>query len=408
MKKTLACWFVLAFAAACSSSSGGGDTGRGGSPSSGGTAGAAGAHTNGGSGGTSSGSAGTSTTGGGGSGNAGATSGGSSGSNGTTAGAGGTSGGAGGAGGGSTGTAFTCPADPGTFALPTGKATHIAGTTPVDDFNKNAGFTNVEGPVWIGDSLYFSEMTSATPIPPARILKLGPGNVVSIAVADSGSNGMAVDGSGNLWAAVHKDGSVSEVTLPSGPVTPVVTSYMNARFDSPNDLAIRSDGTIYFSDPNYQNSTNPEPQSATRLYWVSPAPTRTVTPIADAPMMPNGVTLSPDEKTLYVDGSGGFKKFAVMADGSLGPAADFASKFNGDGMAVDCAGNVYVAGGGASIDIYSSAGTMLGTVQLDNGGTSTNVAFGGTDHKTIYITAQGNDGQRGVFSIASSIAGFPY
>jgi gluconolactonase len=278
----------------------------------------------------------------------------------------------------------------------------------------NAGFTNVEGPVWIGDSLYFSEMTSATPIPPARILKLGPGNVVSIAVADSGTNGMAVDASGNLWAAVHKDGSISEVTLPSGPVMPVVTGYSASaggtpsRFISPNDLAIRSDGTIYFSDPNYQNSTSPPPQSATRAYRVSPPPTRTVTPIGDAPMMPNGVTLSPDEKTLYIDGSGGFKKFAVMTDGSLGPASDFASVFNGDGMTVDCAGNVYVAGGSPSIAVYSAAGMMLGTIMLDNGGTTTNVAFGGADHKTIYITAQGNDGQRGVFSIPSSIEGFPY
>jgi gluconolactonase len=207
---------------------------------------------------------------------------------------------------------------------------------------------------------------------------------------------------------VHKDGSISQIMLPSGPATPIVGMYMGSRFISPNDLAIRSDGTIYFSDPSYQNSTSPAPQSATRLYRVSPPPTRTVTAVTDAPMMPNGVTLSPDEKTLYVNGQGGFKKFAVMADGSLGPASDFASKFNGDGMAVDCLGNVYVAGGGASVEVFSSAGMSLGTISLDNGGNSTNVAFGGNDHKTIYITAQGNDGQRGVFSIASSVPGFPY
>jgi gluconolactonase len=273
----------------------------------------------------------------------------------------------------------------------------------------NAGFTNVEGPVWIGDSLYFSEMTSDKPIPPSRILKIGPGNVVSIAVANSGSNGMAVDASGNLFAAVSATtaGAIAEVTLPSGPVTPIVGMYMANRFISPNDLAIRSDGTIYFSDPNYQNSTMPAPQSATRLYRVTPAPARTVTAIADAPSMPNGVTLSPDEKTLYVTGGGGFKKFAVMTDGSLGPASDFASN-SGDGMAVDCSGNVYVAGGAPSVQVYSPAGASLGMIQLDNGGTTTNVAFGGADHKTIYITAQGNDGQRGVFSVASSIAGFPY
>jgi gluconolactonase len=393
------CVLTLTLCVACSA---GGD-GAGSGNSAGASSSAGGSHAGAGTGGAPAGGAGTAA-GAGGVANGGASSGGSAGV--STAGAPG-AGGAGGSGG-AVATGFKCPASPGTFTLPTGKAEHIPGTTPIDSFNMNAGFTNVEGPVWIGDSLYFSEMTSATPIPPARILKLGPGNVVSIAVADSGTNGMAVDANNNLFAAVHKDGSISEVTLPGGPVTPVVGKYMANRFISPNDLAIRSDGTIYFSDPNYQNSTMPPPQSATRLYRVSPPPARTVTPVTDAPMMPNGVTLSPDEMTLYVDGSGGFKKFAVMADGSLGPASDFASVFNGDGMAADCAGNLYVAGGSPSITVYSPAGTSLGTIQLDNGGTTTNVAFGGADHKTIYITAQGNDGQRGVFSIASGIAGLPY
>jgi gluconolactonase len=395
MKQSLACVCVLIMGVACGSdkSSGGGSSGAAGtggaSAGSGGgafvTAGAAG-----------SGFAGGASAGAGAGGTAGAAGG---------AGAGGSSAGSAGTGG---PVGFSCPTAPGTFSLPTAKATHIAGTTPIDSFNMNAGFTNVEGPVWIGDSLYFSEMTSATPIPPARILKLGPGNVVSVAVADAGSNGLAVDASGNLWAAVHKTGSISQVTLPTGPVTSVVGMYMSNRFISPNDLAIRNDGTIYFSDPNYQNQTMPAPQTTPRLYRVSPPPARTVTAVADAPSLPNGVTLSPDQSTLYVNGTGGFKKFAVMADGSLGPASDFASVFNGDGMAVDCAGNVYVAGGGPSVRVYSSAGASLGTISLDNGGNSTNVAFGGADHKTLYITAQGNDGQRGVFSVASSIAGFPY
>jgi gluconolactonase len=390
------CALTLTLCVACSA----GGSGAGSGNSAGASSSAGGSHAGAGGGGAPAGGAGAAA-GAGGVANGGASNGGSAGV--SAAGASG-AGGSGGA----TATGFKCPASPGTFMLPTGKAEHIVGTTPIDSFNMNAGFTNVEGPVWIGDSLYFSEMTSATPIPPARILKLGPGNVVSIAVSDSGTNGMAVDANNNLFAAVHKDGSISEVTLPSGPVTSVVGMYMGNRFISPNDLAIRSDGTIYFSDPNYQNSSNPEPQSATRLYRVSPPPARTVTPVTDAPMMPNGVTLSPDEMTLYVDGSGGFKKFAVMADGSLGPASDFASVFNGDGMAADCAGNLYVAGGSPSITVYSPAGMSLGTIQLDMGGTTTNVAFGGMDHKTIYITAQGNDGQRGVFSIASSIAGFPY
>jgi len=326
-----------------------------------------------------------------------------------TAGTGGTPGGtagAGAAGGGSV--AYKCPAGPFTFTAPTGMATKIAGTPPSDTFNKD-GYTNVEGPVWIGDSLYFSEMTNGNMRPPSRILKIASGGAVSIFAPDAGTNGLAVDGSGHLIAAVHKDGSISQISLTDGAATPLVSMYMGKPFTSPNDLAIRSDGTIYFSDPSYQNSANP--QGATRLYRVTPAPSRTVSVIADAPMPPNGVTLSPDEKTLYVSASnGGLKKFSVMTDGSLGAASDFVAGSGGDGMAVDCAGDLFVTGNDmTSVRVYSPAGALLTTIQLASGaGNTTNVAFGGADHKTLYITAQGTEGQRGVYSIALSVPGFPY
>lgn len=415
MKQTLASLFVLVFGVACSSSSdGGGASGSGGNTSHGGSAGAAGAHANGGggAGGTTTGSAGATATGGsggstaGGS-NGGTNTGGSAGQTSGTAGTGGASGGSGGSGG-STGTAFKCPAGP--FDKPTlgGTATRVPGAPPMDDFNKN-NLGNVEGPVWIGDSLYFSEMTGSNMIPPARILKLAPGGAVSVAVMDSGSNGLAVDPQGNLLAAVHKDGSISQISLSSGMATPLVSTYMGKRFTSPNDLAIRSDGTIYFSDPSYQNQANP--QGAERLYWVTPAPARTVTAVTGAPSTPNGVTLSPDEKTLYVSGSG-LKKFSVNTDGSLTGAADFVQGEGGDGMVVDCAGNLYIAGSHANnngVVVYGpGGGSALGTITVNGGGPTTNVAFGGTDHKTLYITLQGNDGTRGVYSIALNVPGYPY
>jgi gluconolactonase len=98
-----------------------------------------------------------------------------------------------------------------------------------------------------------------------------------------------------------------------------------------------------------------------------------------------------------------------MSDGSVGAGSDFVAGSGGDGMAVDCAGNVFVTGNNlATVRVYSPAGALLGTIQTAGGGNSTNVAFGGTDHKTLYITAQGTEGQRGVFSIALSVPGFPY
>jgi len=287
-------------------------------------------------------------------------------------------------------------------------ATKVAGTPPADTFNKDA-WTNVEGPVWIGDALYFSEMTNSNMTPPSRILKLAAGGAVSVFAPDAGSNGLAVDGSGNLLAACHKDGSISQIALSNGAATPLVSMYMGKRFTSPNDLAIRSDGTIYFSDPSYQNSANP--QGAERLYRVTPGPTRTVSVVDGAPTPPNGVTLSPDEKTLYVSAANsGLKKFTVMTDGSLSAASDFVAGSGGDGMAVDCAGDLFVTGNNsATVRVYSPAGALLTTIQLASGaGNTTNVAFGGADHKTLYITAQGTEGQRGIYSIAMSVPGFPY
>lgn len=388
MKRSLFCLGSLLMVVACSSSDpepkGSGSAGNAGSVASGG-AGAAGAP----------------------SASSGAPAGGASSGAGTGAGTAGASGAAGGSAGmaGSANAGFSCPT--GTLPalqLPTGKAARIPDAPPADDFNRY-DFTNVEGPVWIGDALYFSEMTGSNTIPPSRILKIA-GGAVSVVVPDSGSNGLAVDGSGNLLAAVHKDGSISQLSLTGGAAIPLVTTYNGARFTSPNDLTLLADGTIYFSDPNYQNSANPQP--AQRLYRVTPPPARTVSVIADAPSQPNGVTLSPDQKTLYVSGSG-LKKFSVMSDGSLGPASDFVPGSGGDGMAVDCAGNLYVAGGnGNAVRVYSPAGMQLGAIQTDGTGTTTNVAFGGANHQTLYITAQGTEGQRGVHSIALNVPGFPY
>ena len=115
------------------------------------------------------------------------------------------------------------------------------------------------------------------------------------------------------------------------------------------------------------------------------------------------------------ESNNGFKKFSVMSDGSLGAGSDFVPGVGGDGMVVDCAGDVFVAGGNTNtVRVYSPAGALLTTIQLTSPisstmpGTTTNVAFGGADRKTLYITAQGTEGQRGVYSIAMSVPGFPY
>jgi len=387
----------------------------GGSGAGGATGGSAGMTGGAGAGGSSGAGAGGTVAGGGagGAGGAGAPAGGSAGEATGGAGAGGTAGTSGSAGSG--GGVWACPSGvTGTPTL-TGAPTRVAGVPPPDSFNMNNGnFGNIEGPVWIDDALYVSEMSymsydsQNSNVKMSRLLKITAGGTVSIEIADSGSNGHAVDPDGNILAAVHKDGSITRYTLPGGtPATPVVSMYMNARFDSPNDLTLHTNGTIYFTDPNFQ-APNTLPQSATRVYRVAPGgSTAEPIPNAQSPDQfgnPNGITLSLNEDFLYVAASTG-RRYPVMADGTLGAGQDFPAASGGDGMVIDCAGNLYVARQSA-VSVYEPDGTSIGDIPVSDVQSVTNVAFGGDDHQTLYITGLGNN--KGLFQKTMNIPGRPY
>ncbi len=444
--------FLACGSATVSGGTGGqGATGTGGS--SGGNTGSGGSHTGGatGTGGSGTGGAGTggttstggvtgtggSSTGGsgtGGSGTGGAATGGTTGSGGQAGGKAGSGGGTGGAAGSTTSgfTPYVCPsgmASPSAGSIPAGStATKISGAPPNDTFNNSGNnFTNVEGPVWIGSALYFSEMTSSTNPPPARILKID--STASDAVTqfypsggggDSGSNGMAVDANGNLVTANHGVGGIVSFSIPGGTKTTIISSFGGKRFNSPNDLTISSNGTIYFTDPNFQ-APSPAPQPNTGVYMVPPGASPTATEILSNLSNPNGITLSLDQKTLYVGHGGGVYSYPVNTDGMIGTTAthvDAANLDNNatDGMAIDCAGDLYVVRVNThDIDVVSfggnpgSAGTHLTTIgSIPGGGQLTNVAFGGSDHKTLYMTVQGTS-QRGVFKLTGMpVPGLPY
>lgn len=328
--------------------------------------------------------------------------GGSSGGGGAT-GAGSGSGGAAGGSGGAMAKGFVCPAGP--FDMPTLNVvpTRVEGVPPADAFNNNNNdFTNIEGDVWVGDALYVSEINPGKPAPPpARLLKITADGKVSIVAPDSGTNGLAVNDAGELFGALHKDGSISKLSLTDGAATLVANMYMGKRFDSPNDLTIHKNGTIYFTDPDWQ-SAKPTPQAATRAYRIPPG--GMPQPIEEL-SQPNGITLNKDQTVLYIGGNQ-LKKYPVMADGSLGAGSDFVAGGNADGMVIDCADNLYTASNG--VTVYSSAGAKLGTITVAGLGQVTNVAFGGADHKTLYISGQGSGMQKGLFKATMNVPGFPY
>ena len=343
-------------------------------------------------------------------GGAGRTSDGSASGSGGQSGAGASAGIEAGAGGGNgAGARWTCP--PGPFASPFPQAatpTRIAGVPPIDAFNGNGSdFGVIEGPVWLDGALYVSEIGSATDVPPpARILKIGAGGEVTIAIGDAGSNGLAVGPGGQLLSANHKYGAITALSLPDGTPTQLVQTFMGARFDSPNDLTVRSDGTVYFTDPDYQAAAV-RPQSATRVYRLPPGAATAVV-VDDGRPEPNGITLSLDEKTLYVDGSDGLDAYVVNADGSVGARTVFAPSVGAsDGMAIDCAGNLYIATND-SLAVVSPSGAPLGTITVPGGLQITNAAFGGDDHQTLYITTLGTGPQMGLFELRMPLPGMPY
>jgi gluconolactonase len=291
----------------------------------------------------------------------------------------------------------------------------VAGVPPTDAINDNGNTrTNIEGPVWIGDKLYVSEFPFV-PAPTARVLALDPASgKVSVALENVGTNGLAVDMTSALIATDHKNGAIERITFPlmgMGGMPEVLTaSYGGKRFDSPNDLAVRSDGTIYFSDPDYQ-APSMHPQDKTRLYRLPPGTgTRDPDVIDDTRSQPNGVTLSADEKTLYVAGTDGVFSYPVLADGSVMPGSGtrlHAFSGGADGMGMDCAGNLYITAQ-QRIVVLSPQGMEIGSIAVSQAESVTNVAFGGPDHKTLFITSMGNGDKRGVFRADLKVPGFPY
>lgn len=395
----------------------GGNTGSGGATATGGKVGSGGASSGGATatGGAGTGSGGITATGGTATGGTGTASGGNGPGGGTA------SGGDHGSGGMGMTSGWQCPAAStftgmSPFSGTTIAATHIMGAPPEDTFNNMGNnFTNVEGPVWIGDALYYSELAT-TNLPPARILKMTADDVSSVFIDMSGSNGLATDGT-NIISANHGVQGIVKFSLPDKTATTLASMYDGKKFNSPNDLTVARDGTIYFTDPDYQDTA--KPQGTTGVYQIKDGTVTSVTDYAALPDVnpsePNGISLTLDETSLLVGGKAGLRRYAItggavsMTGTPFGPPEVTMTGVNTDGMTLDCAGNLYVAvANSLSLVVVKPDGTKLGTVTLATGMAATNVAFGGADHQTLYVTAQGANHTQGVYKAHLNIPGKPY
>lgn len=277
-----------------------------------------------------------------------------------------------------------------------------------------AGFQWIEGPVWIpkgnGSSagfLLFSEIPNNA----IRRWDANHGCRLYLKLAgytgqiprggESGSNGLVLDRSGRLILCQHGDRRVALLDAPwDAPKPNYVTladRYQGKRLNSPNDAVVHSSGAIYFTDPPYgleKGMEDPAKELAFQGVYLI-APDGNLTLLTDELERPNGIALSPDEKTLYVANSHKprpiIMAFPLKDDGTLGPGREFfnarqlSKQHEGacDGMVVDRSGNVFATVPGG-VAILSPKGKHLGT--LLTGKRTSNCTFG-EDGSTLFITA---------------------
>jgi gluconolactonase len=277
------------------------------------------------------------------------------------------------------------------------------------------GFGFTEGPVWNGDHLLFSD------IPNNRIVRwrqLPEGPEVTTfrcpsgfplgqptKVGQMGSNGLTLDRQGRLLACEHGNRRVSR-TEADGSVVALAERWEGKRLNSPNDVVVRSDGSIFFTDPPYGlfERTEGKELEFQGVYRIDPDGSLHLA--VDDFERPNGLAFSPDERTLYVDDSAHrhIRAFDVSDDGRLRNGrvfADLAHPEEGspDGMKVDTEGNVYCTGA-VGIWVFNPAGALLGRIVTPE--RPANCAWGDADWKTLFITARPS-----VYRVRVAVPGVP-
>jgi gluconolactonase len=281
----------------------------------------------------------------------------------------------------------------------------IATSEPIVDLATNLGGTvNVEGPLWWKEGGYLLMRGTDN-----KRWKYAPGQPISVFKENTNAaNGITRDMQGRLVACEAASRRIVREEH-DGSITVMASSFQGRPFNRPNDIVVKSDGAIYFTDP----WTAPEVPGEIDLTFAGVfriSPDRgTLTLLVDDFLTPNGIAFSPDESLLYINDSRRrhIRAFALAPNGTLARQtdrvfADLGGPESGvpDGMKVDTAGNIY-CGGAGGLYIIDPNGKKLGRVVHGFANTA-NVAFGGDDWKTLYFCTRASLG-----SIKVKIAGVP-
>ena len=254
-------------------------------------------------------------------------------------------------------------------------------TTLADGF----GFT--EGPVWIprdGGYLVFSDIQKN------RLNKwTAKDGITTFREPSRNANGNTLDRQGRLVTAEHSGRRVSRMER-DGSVVTVVDRFDGKKFNSPNDVVVKSDGTIWFTDPPYGVPTGEaKEQAGNYVFRYDPATKLTTVLVKDFDM-PNGLCFSPDEKRLYIADSGTPHHIRVFDVGSgervsNGRVFAVIEKGAPDGIRCDTNGRVWASSGNGA-DVFAPDGSLIVKINLPKAGA--NLTFGGKDGTTLFITAR--------------------
>ncbi|HET9663004.1 MAG TPA: SMP-30/gluconolactonase/LRE family protein [Burkholderiales bacterium] len=256
------------------------------------------------------------------------------------------------------------------------------------------GFNFTEGPLWHPDGFYFFVDIHAN-----RLYRITPGKPAEIVRETAGGNGTTFDLQGRLVMCEGTSRSVTRMES-DGTVRTLAERYKGGRFNRPNDIVCRSDGTLYFTDPDkrvpYRMREIPPPEGIDNLwdgasvYRLPPDGTPDLVALCE---YPNGLAFSPDERTLYVANTRSSKYIHALeidAAGKMLRRRIFADMNEGtergipDGLKVDSLGRVYCTGPGG-IWVFTPGGERMGIIRFPE--QAVNFAFGGTDLRTLFCCA---------------------
>jgi len=254
---------------------------------------------------------------------------------------------------------------------------------PGAQVEKLAGdFKFTEGPASDAQgNVYFTDQ------PNYRILKWSVDGKLTTFVQPCGrSNGLCFDTQGNLWACADEKNELWRIA-PDGKTAVVVKDYQGKLLNGPNDVWLRPDGGLYFTDPFYKRpywNRGPIEQDCQAVYFLAPDHKKLTRVVGDL-QQPNGVIGTPDGKTLYVADIRAKKTYAydIQSDGTLTNKRLFC-ELGSDGMTLDNEGNVYLTGKG--VTVFDKTGKQIEQIAVPEKWTA-NVCFGGKDGRTLFITA---------------------